>query len=127
MDPYFIIPDRCDCVDFQTQRLQEAPDAVPHGEMPRHMQLYCDRYIPHVLRLVITRCFHISLTLTFVVSRYLCDRVVPGNRVTVMGIYSIKKVAQAKNKGRDKGAGVGIRSAYLRVVGIEVDTEGAGE
>uniref|UniRef100_A0A672RBT8 DNA replication licensing factor MCM5 n=1 Tax=Sinocyclocheilus grahami TaxID=75366 RepID=A0A672RBT8_SINGR len=101
VDPYFIIPDRCMCVDFQTLRLQEAPDAVPHGEMPRHMQLYCDRY--------------------------LCDRVVPGNRVTVTGIYSIKKVAQTKAKGRDKGAGVGIRSAYLRVVGIEVDTEGAGE
>uniref|UniRef100_A0A8C2F209 DNA replication licensing factor MCM5 n=1 Tax=Cyprinus carpio TaxID=7962 RepID=A0A8C2F209_CYPCA len=99
VDPYFIIPDKCVCVDFQTLRLQEAPDAVPHGEMPRHMQLYCDRY--------------------------LCDRVVPGNRVTVMGIYSIKKVAQTKAKGRDKGAGVGIRSAYLRVVGIEVDTEGA--
>lgn len=44
-----------------------------------------------------------------------------------MGIYSIKKVAQAKSKGRDKGAGVGIRAAYLRVVGIEMDTEGAGQ
>ncbi|CAB1342007.1 unnamed protein product [Coregonus sp. 'balchen'] len=100
IDPYFIIPDRCVCVDFQTLRLQEAPDAVPHGEMPRHLQLYCDRY--------------------------LCDRVVPGNRVTIMGIYSIKKVAHAKGKGRDKSAGVGIRSSYLRVVGIQQDTEGAG-
>lgn len=44
MDPYFIIPDKCKCVDFQTLKLQETPDAVPHGEMPRHMQLYCDRY-----------------------------------------------------------------------------------
>lgn len=43
IDPYFIIPDRCVCVDFQTLRLQESPDAVPHGEMPRHLQLYCDR------------------------------------------------------------------------------------
>ncbi len=43
-----------------------------------------------------------------------------------MGIYSIKKVAQIKAKGHDKGAGVGIRAAYLRVVGLEVDTEGAG-
>lgn len=58
--------------------------------------------------------------------RYLCDRVVPGNRVTIMGIYSIKKVAQTKGKGRDKSAGVGIRSSYLRVVGIQQDTEGAG-
>lgn len=44
-----------------------------------------------------------------------------------MGIYSIKKGAATKAKGRDKGAAVGIRSAYLRVVGIQVDTEGAGE
>ncbi|XP_075939784.1 DNA replication licensing factor MCM5 [Anarhichas minor] len=100
VDPYFIIPDRCICVDFQTLRLQEAPDAVPHGEMPRHLQLYCDRY--------------------------LCDRVVPGNRVTIVGIYSIKKTAPVKAKGREKSAGVGIRASYLRVVGIQVDTEGAG-
>lgn len=71
--------------------------------------------------------FRSSLTFYLCVLRYLCDRVVPGNRVTIMGIYSIKKIAQAKNKGRDKGAGVGIRSAYLRVVGIQVDTDGAGK
>lgn len=58
--------------------------------------------------------------------RYLCDKVVPGNRVTIMGIYSIKKSAHSKNKGRDN-VGVGIRSAYIRVVGIQVDTEGSGE
>lgn len=43
-----------------------------------------------------------------------------------MGIYSIKKSAHSKNKGRDN-VGVGIRSAYIRVVGIQVDTEGSGE
>ncbi|NXC43987.1 MCM5 factor, partial [Penelope pileata] len=99
LDPYFIMPDKCKCVDFQILKLQESPDAVPHGEMPRHLQLYCDRY--------------------------LCDKVVPGNRVTIMGIYSIKKSAQSKNKSRDN-VGVGIRSAYIRVVGIQVDMEGSG-
>lgn len=59
--------------------------------------------------------------------RYLCDRVVPGNRVTIMGIYSIKKMAAAKAKGKEKSVGVGIRASYLRVVGIQMDTEGAGE
>lgn len=44
-----------------------------------------------------------------------------------MGIYSIKKVATVKSKGREKGVGVGIRSSYLRVIGIQVDTEGAGK
>uniref|UniRef100_A0A8C0Q500 DNA replication licensing factor MCM5 n=4 Tax=Canis lupus TaxID=9612 RepID=A0A8C0Q500_CANLF len=99
LDPYFIMPDKCKCVDFQTLKLQELPDAVPHGEMPRHMQLYCDRY--------------------------LCDKVVPGNRVTIMGIYSIKKFGLTTSKGRDR-VGVGIRSSYIRVLGIQVDTDGSG-
>uniref|UniRef100_V9KHZ1 DNA replication licensing factor MCM5 n=2 Tax=Callorhinchus milii TaxID=7868 RepID=V9KHZ1_CALMI len=99
IDPYFIVPDKCRCVDFQVLKLQEAPDAVPHGEMPRHIQLYCDRY--------------------------LCDRVVPGNRVTIMGIYSIKKGGTGPSKGRDR-VGVGIRGAYIRMVGVQVDTEGSG-
>ena len=44
LDPFFIIPDKCKCVDFQVLKLQELPDSVPKGEMPRHLQLYCDRY-----------------------------------------------------------------------------------
>ena len=68
IDPFYIVPDKCKCVDFQVLKLQETPEAVPNGEMPRHMQLYCDRYI--------------------------CEKVVPGNRVTVVGIYAIKKSAK---------------------------------
>lgn len=45
IDPYHIVPDRCQCVDYQVLKLQENPEDVPHGEMPRHVQLYCDRYI----------------------------------------------------------------------------------
>ncbi|XP_077996532.1 DNA replication licensing factor mcm5-like [Glandiceps talaboti] len=99
VDPFFIVPDKCTCVDFQILKLQESPEAVPNGELPRHMQLYCDRY--------------------------LCDKIVPGNRVTVMGIYSIKKIGKSSRGSRDRVA-VGIRSPYLRVVGIQVDTEGSG-
>lgn len=43
-----------------------------------------------------------------------------------MGIYSIKKAAVSKVKRNEKSAGVGLRSSYLRVVGIQVDTEGTG-
>lgn len=99
VDPYFIVPDKCECVDFQILKMQETPDDVPHGEMPRHMQLYCDRN--------------------------LCDRIVPGNRVTVLGIYSIKKISRTK-KGISEKANIGIRNPYIRVVGISVVTEGAG-
>ncbi|XP_013394229.1 DNA replication licensing factor mcm5-A isoform X2 [Lingula anatina] len=100
VDPFFIVPDKCKCVDFQILKLQESPEAVPHGEMPRHMQLFCDRY--------------------------LCERVVPGNRVTLIGVYSIKKTSKpSKTPGRDK-VNVGIRAPYLRVLGVQVDTEGPG-
>ena len=43
LDPYFIMPDRCICADFQILKMQEAPESIPSGEMPRHIQLYCDR------------------------------------------------------------------------------------
>jgi len=98
LDPYFILPDKCKCVDFQILKLQEAPDSVPHGEMPRHCKLFLERS--------------------------LCDQVVPGNRVTVLGIFSIQKAA-GQGRGRDKGA-TGVRMPYLRVAGIQVETDGPG-
>ncbi|XP_046401937.1 DNA replication licensing factor Mcm5 [Ischnura elegans] len=99
LDPFFIVPDKCTCVDFQIIKLQELPESIPQGEMPRHLKVYCDRY--------------------------LCERVVPGNRVVVLGIFSIKKVAQTRRGNREKGS-VGVRSPYLRAVGVEVDTKGSG-
>jgi len=98
LDPFFILPDNCKCVDFQNLKLQESPESVPHGEMPRHMQLYVDRS--------------------------LVDKAVPGNRVTVIGIYSIRKMAKI-GRGAEKGA-VGVKMPYLRVVGLTVETEGPG-
>ena len=99
LDPYFIMPDKCKCVDFQILKLQEAPDSVPHGEMPRHMKLFVDRF--------------------------LCDKIVPGNRVMIQGIYSIKKAQKMSSKKSERGA-VGVRAPYLRVVGVQVETEGLG-
>merc|ERR1712215_246966 len=52
------------------------------------------------------------------------EKAVPGNRVTVIGVYSIRKMAKI-GRGGEKGA-VGVRMPYLRVVGLQVETEGAG-
>lgn len=94
------MPDKCTCVDFQILKLQELPDFIPQGEIPRHMQLFCDRS--------------------------LCERVVPGNRVLIHGIYSIRKVSKpSKADGKEK-AFVGVRAPYMRIVGITVDIEGTG-
>ncbi|XP_015836849.2 DNA replication licensing factor Mcm5 [Tribolium castaneum] len=100
LDPYFIIPDKCHCVDFQILKLQELPDGIPQGEIPRHLTLYCDRY--------------------------LCEKVVPGNRIFVLGIYSIKKIAKVgRRDDRERGT-TGVRAPYIRVVGVQLDTEGVG-
>ncbi|KAI8425200.1 hypothetical protein MSG28_007023 [Choristoneura fumiferana] len=94
LDPYFIIPDKCKCIDYQVLKLQEAPESIPQGEMPRHLSVYCERV--------------------------LCERVAPGARVTVLGIYSIKKIAKQGREGRgDKS--VGVRSSYLRAVGLTAE------
>lgn len=42
-DPYILIPDKCRCIDQQIVKLQESPDVVPVGELPRHIVLYLDR------------------------------------------------------------------------------------
>lgn len=46
MDPYMIIHSKCGFIDHQTMKLQEAPDMVPVGELPRHMLLSVDRFVP---------------------------------------------------------------------------------
>lgn len=49
-------------IDQQMIKLQELPDMIPMGELPRHIQMTCDRY--------------------------LANRVVPGTRVTITGLYT---------------------------------------
>lgn len=44
-NPYSVIPELCTFVDQQILKLQESPEDVPTGEMPRHMQLVVDRYV----------------------------------------------------------------------------------
>lgn len=93
-DSYILVPDRCDYVDQQTLKLQENPEVVPTGEMPRNLALIADRN--------------------------LVDRASPGTRVSIVGITSVV------NAGTKQIGAVAIRQLYLRVVGIEIDEEGAG-
>ena len=39
LDPYLIVADKSDYVDQQTLKLQESPEDVPTGEMPRQVLL----------------------------------------------------------------------------------------
>lgn len=92
LDPFFVVHEKSQFIDQQVLKLQEAPDDVPVGELPRHILVSADRY--------------------------LANRVVPGSRCVVMGVFSIYN--SQKNKGGNNGA-VAIRNPYLRAVGIQTD------
>lgn len=93
-DPYTIVHDKSTFIDQQVLKLQEAPDMVPVGEMPRHILLQADRYMT--------------------------NQVVPGTRVTIVGIYSIY---QAKSRSSGTLNTVAIRNPYLRVLGVQTDVD----
>lgn len=95
MDPYFITHEKSLFVDQQIIKLQEAPDQVPVGELPRHVLISADRY--------------------------LTNRVVPGSRCTVMGIFSIYQNKGSRNSST--GGAVAIRTPYLRAVGLQTDVD----
>lgn len=94
LDPYFVVHEKSHFVDQQVLKLQEAHEQVPVGELPRHILISADRY--------------------------LANRVVPGSRCTVMGVYSIY---QSKGSKSSNGGAVAIRNPYLKACGITSDTD----
>ncbi|RZC94329.1 hypothetical protein C5167_031289 [Papaver somniferum] len=90
IDPWIVVPDKSKYVDQQTVKLQENPEDVPTGELPRNMLLSVDRH--------------------------LVQTIVPGTRLTIIGIYSI---FQAGNSATSQRGAVAVRQPYIRVVGIE--------
>lgn len=92
MDPYVIVADKCKCVDQQTLKIQESPDMVPVGELPRHVLATIDRF--------------------------LVNRVTPGTRVIINGVYSI---FQSSSQKSGNSGSVAIRSPFIRVLGIQLD------
>jgi DNA replication licensing factor MCM5 len=80
LDSYEIIPEKSSFIDVQTLKIQEPPELIPIGEIPRSYLLYCDRT--------------------------LVDKVIPGTRVTVVGI-------QCVDERNDKGSD---RNSYIRVI-----------
>ena len=95
--PFVIMADLCEYIDQQTLKLQESPEEVPTGEMPRNIMISVDRF--------------------------LVDRITPGTRVSVLGISSL--FASDNNKG-SKGSNSAVRTPFIRALGIQVDIEGGG-
>ncbi len=98
LDPFFVLHEKSVFVDQQVIKLQEAPDQVPVGELPRHVLISADRY--------------------------LTNRVVPGSRCIITGIFSIyQNKGPSKGGSGSTGGAVAIRTPYLRAVGIQTDLD----
>eukprot|EP00796_Vickermania_ingenoplastis_P007438 gene7438-5237_t len=99
-NPYVVLPMECQYEDQQVLKLQELPEEVPTGELPRHV--------------------------TVVLDRYLVDRVCPGSRVQIAGIVSVQEhrgggdggmMSKGSKRGGGRGA-AGLRAQYLRSAGL---------
>jgi DNA replication licensing factor MCM5 len=96
-NPYVILPMECEYEDQQVLKLQELPEDVPTGELPRHI--------------------------TVVVDRYMVDRASPGSRVQVVGIVSVQEKrggAETSGKQQSKAlrATAGLRAQFIRACGL---------
>jgi DNA replication licensing factor MCM5 len=100
--PFVVVDELCEYVDEQLLKLQELPDHVPIGEMPRHVDL----------------C----------VSQYLVDKASPGARLTAVGVYMATehstgdKMGGARMRGTDT-----IKYSYMQVLGASVSQGSAVE
>jgi len=90
--PYSVVPDQCQFVDQQSLKLQEAPEVVPTGEMPRSVLL--------------------------AVERGLVDKSPPGTRVSLLAVVSLFN-SFAGGGNRSNGS---VKTVYLRVLGMQRDS-----
>lgn len=95
IDPYYIVPEECEYKDYQTLKIQEAPELVPTGEMPRSFIVSCERN--------------------------LVDKVTPGMRVTIVGIFSILNAIRSNKETSSGIPGVGqtVKMSYISAIGIQ--------
>jgi len=94
-NPFVIVADQCEYVDEQVLGLQELPEHVPVGDMPRSLDVY--------------------------VAQYLVDDCTPGSRLTVVGI-SVATEFEAgggMTGSRNRGTNT-VKYSYIQALGVKV-------
>jgi DNA replication licensing factor MCM5 len=101
-NPFVIVDELCEYVDEQRIKLQELPDHVPVGEMPRHVDL--------------------------IFSQYLVDKASPGARLTCTGIFCATEVTTGDKMGSSRTRGTDtVKYSYMQVLGASVSQGSAVE
>ena len=85
MDPYIIISEECMYMNHQTMKIQESPESVATGEIPRTYIMTCDRN--------------------------LVDKAVPGNRIKIVGVFNVFTSMRKGTKATSVGSLV--KTSYL--------------
>eukprot|EP01083_Nonionella_stella_P281980 959727_1 len=94
LDPFEVVGDKCKFLDIQKLKLQESPQDIPTGEMPRHIWLFCERNLVNMVK--------------------------PGSRVNIIGIYKIFDNGLNRGGGRGNDSfSKTVRKPYIEVIGIE--------
>lgn len=95
MNPFQVVTENCCFTDQHIMKLQELPESVPVGEMPRSITLLADRG--------------------------LVDRCTAGTRVTVVGIFTATEgagggvIAKKSERGTDT-----VKFSYVLALGLDV-------
>jgi len=99
MSPWLIVSERCEFVDEQTLKLQELPEHVPIGEMPRSIDVVCDQHF--------------------------VDSCTPGTRLTAIGVYCATEYSAGAAMGGSRSRGTNtVKYSYLQVLGLEAASGG---
>jgi len=101
-NPFVIVDDICEFADEQILKLQELPEHVPVGEMPRSYDLY--------------------------VHQHLVDKCTPGTRLTAVGIFCATENAAGEDmaSGRNKGTNT-VKYSYIQLLGLQVAQGNMGQ
>jgi len=99
-NPFMIVDDLCEYVDEQILRLQELPEHVPVGEMPRSYDCY--------------------------VHQYLVDQCTPGTRLTAIGTFCATEFAAGNDDKNTKGTST-VKYSYVQLLGLEVAQGNMGQ
>lgn len=92
LDSYVPVAEYSEYVDIQNLKLQELPEMVPTGEIPRTFLLHCERYC--------------------------VNKITPGTRLTVVGIYTVD----------DRGGSYSAeRTSYIKVIGFNYENSKNGK
>ncbi|EAK90304.1 DNA replication licensing factor MCM5 like AAA+ ATpase [Cryptosporidium parvum Iowa II] len=90
LDPYFTLCDESEYIDIQSMKFQELPEHVPTGDIPRNISLH--------------------------MTRGLIDKVIPGNRLYVVGVLS--STDKESSKAHSSSRNGSLRTSYLYVIGV---------